>query len=429
MNVDVLIIYELKTRELENACLLMAELKRRGYTVEIVNVYDPKKYNIHPRLMVVPHLYNEWHLDFTCNNKWHDCKCIIDLQYEQILAKGSEGGIHNPSGQAAFAHHIAWGDLQANRYLKHGIRPELVHKTGHMTMDFSKPRFRSFFLTKEQLADQYNIDGNKEWVLFISSFSYANRTESEMKMLETMSSTARSFGLFSQKSFNIVVEWFKQAALSNPDKVFIYRPHPGEKDNPLLKSLQTEIPNIVFINEYGVKQWIIACDRLYTWFSTSITEAYYAGKNCQILRPIPIDPAQEVSIMDGAKMLTSYEEFETSLKSNDEEFPITEEAITYAYGDGKTYAYENIADLCERVMKDKKEQYDFKFDDNADSFLKRIFWKVFTYLGKNVKAPWIPSLQNNYYYRQYRLYNKEMYGLRRQIKAYERILSSILNAN
>lgn len=429
MNVDVLIIYELKTRELENACLLMVELKRRGYTVEIVNVYDPRKYNIHPKLMVVPHLYNDWHLDFTCNNKWHDCKCIIDLQYEQVLKKGSDGGIHNPTGQAAFAHHIAWGELQAQRYLTHGIRPDLVHITGHITMDFIKPRFRSFFLAKEKLAKRYKLDESKEWVLFMSSFSYANRTESELKMLETMSSTARSFAKLSQQSFDIIIPWLKQAANENPDKLFIYRPHPGEKDNPVLKALQVEIPNIYVINEFAVKQWIITCDRLYTWFSTSITEAYYAGKNCQILRPIPIDPAQEVSIMDGAKMLTSYEEFETSLKSNDEEFPITEEAMTYAYGDGKTYAYENTADLCERVMKDKKEQYDFKFDDNADSFLKRIFWKVFTYLGKNVKAPWIPSLQNNYYYRQYRLYNKEMYGLRHQIKAYERILSSILNAN
>lgn len=429
MNVDVLIIYELKTRELENACLLMVELKKRGYTVEIVNVYDPRKYNIHPKLMVVPHLYNDWHLDFTCNNKWHDCKCIIDLQYEQVLKKGSDGGIHNPTGQAAFAHHIAWGELQAQRYLTHGIRPDLVHITGHITMDFIKPRFRPFFLTKEKLAKRYKLDESKEWVLFMSSFSYANRTESELKMLETMSSTARSFAKFSQQSFDIIIPWLKQAANENPDKLFIYRPHPGEKDNPVLKALEVEMPNLYVINELAVKQWIITCDRLYTWFSTSITEAYYAGKNCQILRPISINPDQEVSIMENAKMLTTYEDFVLSLKSSNEEFPISEEVMTYAYGDGKTYAYENIADLCEKVLNDKKEQFEFDFNRKRGNPLKRLFWNVFTFLSKNVKAPWIPSLQNNYYYRQYRLYNKEMYGLRRQIKAYERILSSILNAN
>lgn len=426
MKTDILILYEHVTRELENACLLMTALKKRGYKVTICNIYDHRKEDIHSRLIVTPHLYDDFQLEFFCNNKWHDCKCVIDLQYEQVLSKGSEDGVHNPSGRAAFAHHIAWGDLQVDRYLRHGIAPGLIHKTGHLTMDFIRSEFRPFFQSREQLSCQFGLDAGKEWVLFISSFSYVNRTETEIEMLSSLSKNARRFCELSQKSFSIVIEWIRKAAKEHPEKLFIYRPHPGEKDNQVLKALQEECPNILVISALAVKQWIIVADRIYTWYSTSIAEAYYAGKNCQILRPVPILPEQEVSIMDGAAMLTAYEDFAGSLIGTEAPFPISADAMAYAYGDGKKYAYEQLADLCERVMKDENEQHDFQFSSVKENPLKHLFWGCFVFLSKHVKAPWLPKLQNNYYYRLYRMYNKEMYGVGKLIRRYENKLTRIV---
>jgi hypothetical protein len=243
-----------------------------------------------------------------------------------------------------------------------------------------------------------------------------------------MSPTTRSFNDFSQKSFSVIIEWLKKAAIDNPDKIFIYRPHPGEKDNPVLKALESTYSNIISINALSVKQWIIVSDKIYTWYSTSISEAFYAGKNCQILRPIPINPDQEVSFMEDAIMIKRYEDFSKSLVENNSSFPITEEAMTYAYGDMSTYAYENIADLCEKILKDEKEWYDFKYNQNKESLFKHLFWKTFVFFCKRIKIPWIPRLKNNYYYSRYRSYNREMYNLKKTIKLYEKKLTPILRS-
>ena len=46
--VDVLILYEHRAREIENSCLLACELRRRGYKVQICNIYSEEKYFVAP---------------------------------------------------------------------------------------------------------------------------------------------------------------------------------------------------------------------------------------------------------------------------------------------------------------------------------------------------------------------------------------------
>ena len=85
---DVLILYEHRKREIENCALLLEELSYRGYKVRIESIFSPWKYFRNPKVLVVPHLYNEDQLIHFAKNIWLNNTNILSLQYEQVLSKG-----------------------------------------------------------------------------------------------------------------------------------------------------------------------------------------------------------------------------------------------------------------------------------------------------------------------------------------------------
>lgn len=151
--IDILILFENHSREMENVALLATELEYRGYKVKVMNIRTPMKYFVKTKVLIVPHLYNEDQLIRFCKNFWKNNTCIISLQYEQILNK--EMGIddiHFPKGQAIYAHHIAWGKSQVDRYKMCGIKQNHIHQTGSMAMDLFRPAFESYFMSKEEVG-------------------------------------------------------------------------------------------------------------------------------------------------------------------------------------------------------------------------------------------------------------------------------------
>lgn len=371
---DFLIVFELKSRELENASLLAAELEFRGYSVAIHCVTSLKRFFTKAHVVIAPHLYDDFQVVAIAKNIWRSHKKIIDLQYEQVLCENGHDGCHNPSGEAVHAQHIAWGQAQYDTYINHGISPSRVHKVGHLGMDFYRSEFDSYYKTKEDLSINYGLDLSKEWVLFISSFSYCNRTEKELETFEKLFAGTRIFADYSNASQKVLIEWLREMALKHKDKCFIYRPHPAEKSSPIFEKLESEIPNFKCIGDWSVRQWVRVCDKLYTWYSTSIVDAYFAGRNCQILRPLDMPKGFEVDIMVNAKMISTMSAFDLSLDSDDNEFPIKDSIIRHYYGDVSNRPFFMImADLCEKIYKDDSCAYDYNYGSrfnilNSSSF-------------------------------------------------------------
>lgn len=430
MKVDFLILFEHRVRELENACLLSTELKRRGYSTCISYYNNRRNFFIRPRVLVVPHLYNDIQVNEFALNKWKDTNAILDLQYEQVLSKNEEVGddIHNPSGQAAFAQHIAWGKQQVKRYMNHGIEKSHIHCTGHMTMDMLKPRFKGFYLSKEYIANKYNIPSQSRWLLFISSFSYANMDKEKLDKMSRLYGDQYEFADFSKKSYLIIVDWLIKIAQENPDITVIYRPHPAERDCQDLKERISGHENIVIVNDYSVKQWIMVSDLIYTWYSTSIAEAYYASKNCQILRPVKVPPKLEVSIMEGSNKIENFQDFKKSVEVGENSFPLKDELLTEVYGSKDGYAYQKVADVCEKMLTDRTMQFVFQYKDQNESFLKFCFYWIFTEATKYIKIPFVHYLSKNPYYIMFRGMNIEQYHIGREIRQYEKRFLRLLNA-
>ena len=446
MNKDILIIYEHLNRELENACLLASELMYRGYSVDIECIYSIRKYFIKPKVIIVPHLYDDSQLLAFCKNLWCSNTAILDLQYEQILNKASKGGIHTPRGQAKYAQHIAWGQAQVEEYLNGGIKSENIHKTGHIQMDLKNHIFDSFHISRNNISNEFNLDSSKKWILFLSSFSYTGLSEEKIHRFEkSLNPNARRFAKISEESRNIILEWFESETNNYPDFEFIYRPHPSEKNISKIIEMTQKYSNFKCIDKYSLDQWIDSADYFYNWYSTSISDVYYKNKTCFVLRPVKMFDDLEVGILEGAKKITNLKDFEASLNSlrnkdtSKIEFPVKKELFEYYYGvrDNKEkFAFQTIADICEKMMVDKNLHYNYDYGRKGLNFnntktlwgvISKLFYFIIFEITSIFKLDFIKKIDsNNNYIRLIKVYSSESYGARKQIKVLTNKFTNIL---
>ena len=97
--------------------------------------------------------------------------------------------------------------------------------------------------------------------------------------------------------------------------------------------------NYEIIRDYSIKQWIMCCDKIYTWYSTSVAEIYLAKKTCTILRPYEIDENMEIRIYQKGKFIKTQEEFEKDYLIENKKFPLDEKLINYYYNFKEEYSY------------------------------------------------------------------------------------------
>ena len=390
--------------------------------------------------MITPHLYNNFHILVHAKNFKKSNRSLISLQYEQIYsqaAKDDLGDIHNPKEEALYAQHIAWGKMQTKRYLSCGVPKSNIHEIGSMAMDLMQPDFCSYYLTKKDLSKQFGLNPDLDWAVFISSFGYANRTEEEIKALELLNPRARLFSQLSVKSLYEVLGWFSIACEKNPSVEFIYRPHPAERKYDKLRIMEQKYMNFHVIESFSVRQWIYVSDMLFTWYSTSIADAYFAHKPCYILRPVEIPEILEVDIMSGADFVTSKDAF-LSVLSGDKTVPhLDVEKIERYYGNNSDKrAYLQLADLCEHMIRTNMgfdyqcsyggKTYDILNEQQPLKILKTIFWHAMCDISCVCKLSYLIPFKSSK--RTQQRFEKECYGVNREIKQLKKRLASVINS-
>lgn len=367
---DVHILYEHVERELYNAYLIKFELEKRGYTVEISPIFEPKlPYFNAPKLLIAPWTPNDELIESMCFNYIKRVDKILNMQYEQVISRNwLEIGHHCPKGMAKNANHVCWGEKTKRRFMKVGIPEENLKVVGDIKTDFSKPKLRPFFKTKEELSEEFNIPYNEDWILFISSFSFTKPNEDFQKtVIDDMQGDrekAEYWHELSIQSQTEIISWIKKFIAKHPDKQFIYRPHPSEfKDNDLtpLKKMNDEYPNFHLIFKYGVQDWIFSSEYINSWISTSILDVYLLNKECNVLRPFHLDEKFDIPYYIDAEHVKTYEEFEKRNLSKNNEFPIEKEKILdyYKIPDENSYVYKELCDYVEEIIKDDSKERNF----------------------------------------------------------------------
>jgi surface carbohydrate biosynthesis protein len=365
LKVDFLIFYEHFNREIENVLLIKEQLQNMGYSVEVChfsrNGYGKNILFSRPKVVVTPWLRDNENvfrfIRFKNNPK------LVNLQWEQIYCNNDlENGITTTTGLAKKAKHICWGRASKDRLISEGISQKNLKVTGGIQLDFCRKEFIEYYFDRATIAEQYNLDVNKKWVLFISSFTYASYDESTLAILSDKWKDFSEFINISKESRVEVLEWFKELLKSNSDIEFIYRPHPSENIDSILKEMSELYPSFRIINEYSVKQWIKVSDKITTWYSTSVAEIYSMEKPFSILRPIPIPEKFEVAIMREAEFLTRSKELIEKIRDdNSLNFPINKEIFEYYYDSSEIPAYKRVAEYLVEVLNGPDTDGEFEF--------------------------------------------------------------------
>ncbi len=371
---DFVILYEVPQRELESVALISYELERRGYTCAVINAafVNPsilrKQYRNKVKVLIVESLYGDGTIANLVYRIFGKVPQIVNLRWEQIYTNENEGNQYYggyPHERATDAWHICWGGGIRKNLIKSGVKPAKAVMTGPVHMDFLRPEFSQFYLDKEHLFKLYGLAVDCTTVLFISSFSYTDISSYQKSVISRQlrinkTETINEFISLSRKSKMGILCWIEKLLLDHNDLQFIYRPHPMEKQDKALFELEKKYPNFRVISEFSVKQWILACDLIYNWYSTAAAEAFFAGKSTFLLRPYAISHNRDIPFFTGLKTLESYKDFSDSLQSNCK--PIISSAIIFQYYDvdETLFSYVRLCNFLEELIKKNIEP--FKWD-------------------------------------------------------------------
>ena len=393
---DFILFYEHRAREMESICLLKEELRRRGHSVRLANIYYWRSFTTflfcRPRVVVVPWLYDDRDVGLYDRFPVPVTK-ILNLQSEQVYNQAiREKGTLYPHGAARDARHICWGEREKSYLLADGLPEENLIVTGSIPMDLNRKAFRSSFLSREELAVRYGLDPEKKWVLFISSFSYVGMSQERLEEIDQLTGVAFAFADISRRSQQEILGWFERYARSHPDAEVIYRPHPSESGSEALEKLRHSYGNFKVIGSESVRQWIYCCQSINNWFSTSLNDVCFLGKSSSTLRPYPIPPEMDNEELLLERHVTTYEAFE-AYNDAGQEGPGREllDVVGQFYRMDEQPAYQRVADLLEEML--RQEGTDFSAGKAAyrpDPPLKRLRMAVFVWLSTFIR--WTPRL-------------------------------------
>lgn len=404
---DFIIGYENKVREFESVILIKNELEQRGYSVFVFQEIDPRYDDVyevlyHARVLLVSCAYDDRFVEGFIR-RFMTFDKLVNWQWEQVFLKALEDNVDsliNIHGDICRqAVHLAWGDLNVKRHtMLNNLPASNVIKTGSVSMDYLHPKFSSFFKTREEVLKEYDINPKYNVAILIGVFSRAFWTQEQLDKEEAESGFSyHEISANNRKRFDIEMDWIARALREHEDLFFIYRPHPGDEYDRCPKDVQDKLDQMVaetgrfIINQdYTVRQWFKVANKVYTGFSTTMADAYFAGVGCRLLSPAGIPILDDVRLFEGAKQTTNYDDFNSSLYTAECDNPIRVDYIEGYFGSKDELHYRVIADTLVKVLSDdsylidtsalrKKISEQIHNELSGKSFLKRLKLKLWKY--------------------------------------------------
>ena len=357
---DFLFLYEHKVRELENLCLIKYELDRRGYRTEIRYIEDAGnalavKPFIHTKVLLVMACYNNQTLNWQTKDFVKFDK-VIDMQWENIVYPKDEDrkdAYKNYTEIGKDVVRVSWGKQNEKRMLDAvKMDPRKLKVTGHVGMDFLREPLNRYYLSREELFVKYQVPEDKKVILFASPYYGDQLGESYIKdMCFRFGDNWVDYYRFMCESQVQVLGWMEKILQEDEGICFVFRPHPGHPSR-CAQELAEKYDNFKIISGESVKQWIVACDKVYTGNSSVVVEAYFAKKMCQLLFPLPVTEGFELKLISDSAKITDFEGFKASVYADSEEFPTPRESIEEIYLiDWTEPSYIKFADMAEEVLK------------------------------------------------------------------------------
>ena len=362
-DVDFLFIYESRNREIDSICLLGAYLENKGYRVGYINSWDSMFHwrpEYRTKVLLLSACYSDngyaW---FT--GEALEFEKVINLQWEQVIMNGvaESKGINDWyfRGEALKNRYVCWGENnQEYLHKRFGIGTGQTRVCGYLPLDFYRDNLRDATMKREELFSRYGLDPARKTLLFISSFAEAGKPMSDAAILDEDEDEqeSRDNVALQETSQRMILEWFRQLAADEEGIQIVYRPHPAEANNPKVLRYAREVPNIRVIPQESIRNWIMNCDILCNWQSTSMIELYTTGKRTLILRPQEIPHKRAMPIFEDGHFtaVTTYEELLAGIREEHPDFPVEKEKLLRFYSITDQPAYERVGQYLIDTLED-----------------------------------------------------------------------------
>lgn len=346
--VDFVFEYEVKPREFASVCLLAAYLRNKGYSTAIVNSWTslyrkPPAY--HAEVAVISACYGDGTYDYF-TGYIASYKKVVNMQWEQVLINGyykerDDAYIYKDVGLQT--RHVCWGEAEKAWLQKDfGIDEKYLKVVGYLPLDFYRKELYPIFPSREQIFKRYGLDPAKKTLLFVSSFSAVDFPESEDYGGEDIFRISEKISRESQK---LIFDWFVRFLNENPDVQIVYRYHPSEKNSLNVQKMAKACRGFYAIQDEPISYWIMSCDKIYNWCSTSMIEMLSSGKDVYLCRPIPLPEIIDYTFFENAQCVDTYEKFEESaLEQKMKMVPVNEQLLAQWYDTKEEPAYKRIGD-------------------------------------------------------------------------------------
>ena len=364
--VDFLIRYEHKIRELESVMLLKLELERRGYTVGLVCNYE-HRHDYEPKVLIVPAGYYTEHFMYEMCK--YSIRKIANLQLEQLFQSRNEENLDSPFNIYGYGRkilHFLWGKQVQHRLCYGGLDVAHTVITGQLNTDLLRGKFKDQLITKETLACRYNLDFQKKWYLFLSSFAYCNMDAIQVHLTKKVLGL-ESYNYFKQlsdESRDSILRWFQNALMTHPDTIIIYRPHPDELNDEQLMQMVRDYPNFYVIADLAMKHWVNACDKVYNWYSTGQVDVVLLHKPYRFLRPYVIKEDVDYKLFLGMDSIKDAQAFQDDFTNMEYRDIINRSLFDSYYYIPQNYIYQNICDYLEQMLLTDKYDIKLNFKEN-----------------------------------------------------------------
>lgn len=317
---DVLILIEHVDRELDAVAKLVALLEERhGLRAEVRNFYSDMLFCLdryEPAVVVTPFFYFLDHhpmKDYVA--AWPNAT-FVNLAWEQILYTMNKA-VKAPKDEFARTRvkHICWTETYADFIQELGVPKDAVHLTGNPVMKFYDAPYRDYFIGRDQLAAQHDLDARRKWVLFPENYRWAFLTKGQIKSFlkqgadEAFINSAREYCLRSLTTF---FQWIER--LDGPSAPhIILRPRPATSVDAMTAFMQEAAPgaarNLRVIKAESARDWILASDHVISSYSTTLIEASLAGKPLHVFSPEPFPDALDDVWYQYAPLIETEEAF------------------------------------------------------------------------------------------------------------------------
>ena len=349
IKVDVLIVVEHVSRELESACLLKLEFMKRGYKTVIVGIYPNKEQlalQYSADIIIVPWIYTGTKYVYSFL-KYSPNVLLVNLHQEQYGVAEDKSLI--PYGEAQKVCHISWGKVFTQQLIDAGCDKDCILTVGSIRLDLFKHPFSLLFDKRKELAEEFGMDSDKKWVLIIGDSSHLVE-DYLFKGLKEGEYDPRPMFKIGTECRTSMLNYIDQYLENNSDTVFIYRPHPSYANKDIsrddIKYLCTKYPkNFYALFKYALNTWVISSDICISYISTSIIECYFARTPYYLFRTSELDQRFDIPFLHNYQYkIKNYKSFDNYLRNKEFDFNEMAKTLKDYYSLDNSYSYVQTVD-------------------------------------------------------------------------------------